>query len=200
MNPKIGRPLSFDRATVVQKCLELFLEYGYQGLSFYEISKHTNLSRASLYNTFENKQKLFIETLDFYLSQCPDHQILENKDQYQSTYELFMALFEAHYKFQQKNECKGCLIQRFMTEMAHQEPELKTIIEARMAQRTEAFESFFDFPQTLAPEARILQIKIFMTYLIGLYSQLQSGIEFEAYEKMNDLFLKSLNIHPPKEA
>ncbi len=67
-----GRPCSFDRKELVEAVMHLFWERGYRNLSFNEIATATGLTRASLYNSFESKEALFLEALEHYFSQSPD--------------------------------------------------------------------------------------------------------------------------------
>ncbi|MCI5050665.1 MAG: TetR/AcrR family transcriptional regulator [Rickettsiales bacterium] len=66
-----GRPLSFDRAELLEQVMQLFWEHGYGKLSFNEIANATGLTRASLYNTFESKEALFVEAMTHYQNHSP---------------------------------------------------------------------------------------------------------------------------------
>src|SRR4051812_42721322 len=60
----MGRPAEFDRATVVRKAMQLFMEKGYMATSIDDLTQHLGISRASLYNAFGDKRGLLFETLE----------------------------------------------------------------------------------------------------------------------------------------
>lgn len=60
------RPKSFDENAVLDQAVELFWERGYEGTSLADLESHLGLGRQSLYNTFGDKQALFLKALDRY--------------------------------------------------------------------------------------------------------------------------------------
>src|SRR6185312_856599 len=62
----MARPKSFDENAVLDQAVELFRARGYEGTSLAELESHLGLGRQSLYNTFGDKQALFIKALDRY--------------------------------------------------------------------------------------------------------------------------------------
>jgi TetR/AcrR family transcriptional repressor of nem operon len=62
----MGRSKSFDEQTVLDRAMELFWEQGYEGTSMADLEAHLGLGRQSLYNTFGDKQTLFLKALERY--------------------------------------------------------------------------------------------------------------------------------------
>src|SRR5438093_12545846 len=60
------RPKSFDEDVVLDQAVELFWERGYDGTSLADLEAHLGLGRQSLYNTFGDKQALFLKALERY--------------------------------------------------------------------------------------------------------------------------------------
>ncbi len=60
------RPKSFDEDTVLDQAVQLFWERGYEGTSLADLESHLGLGRQSLYNSFGDKQTLFLKALDRY--------------------------------------------------------------------------------------------------------------------------------------
>jgi TetR/AcrR family transcriptional regulator, transcriptional repressor for nem operon len=60
------RPKSFDEDTVLDQAVQLFWERGYDGTSLADLEAHLGLGRQSLYNSFGDKQALFLKALDRY--------------------------------------------------------------------------------------------------------------------------------------
>lgn len=64
----MARPREFDEDKVIQKAMAIFLERGYDATSIRDLEKATGLSRISIYNTFGDKEGLFLRALDLYHS------------------------------------------------------------------------------------------------------------------------------------
>ncbi len=62
----MARPRNFDEKIVIMKAMTIFWERGYSTTSIVDLEKATGLSRISIYNTFGDKEKLFLRALDFY--------------------------------------------------------------------------------------------------------------------------------------
>lgn len=65
----MGRPRSFDQATVLDCAVTLFARDGYEGTSIDRIVTETGLHRGSLYTTFGSKRGLFRAALRHALGQ-----------------------------------------------------------------------------------------------------------------------------------
>ncbi len=63
------RPKSFDEDAVLDEAVQLFWERGYEGTSLADLEAHLGLGRQSLYNTFGDKQTLFLKALERYEQQ-----------------------------------------------------------------------------------------------------------------------------------
>src|ERR1041384_4735339 len=63
---KTGRPQAFDLPTVLEGAMVLFWTQGYEATSMQELVEATGINRGSIYNTFGDKEGLFIAVLDHY--------------------------------------------------------------------------------------------------------------------------------------
>ena len=64
----MARPRGFDEDKVIKKAMTIFWERGYDATSISDLEKATGLSRISIYNTFGDKEGLFLRALDLYHS------------------------------------------------------------------------------------------------------------------------------------
>ena len=62
----VGRPREFERGDVLDKAMQLFWSQGYEATGMAELCSHMGVGRQSLYNTFGDKESLFIEALHHY--------------------------------------------------------------------------------------------------------------------------------------
>ena len=60
------RTKSFDPAEVLDRTAELFWARGFESVSIQDLVDHLGLSRSSLYETFGDKQHLYLSALDRY--------------------------------------------------------------------------------------------------------------------------------------
>lgn len=63
---KTGRPLSFDRATALERAMHAFWRHGYETTSVAELTAAMGVTAPSLYAAFGDKQSLFLEALHLY--------------------------------------------------------------------------------------------------------------------------------------
>ena len=64
----MGRHAAFDRDSVLDNALTLFWSRGYSATSLRQLEEVTELHPGSLYYHFQNKEGLYLSTLDFYLN------------------------------------------------------------------------------------------------------------------------------------
>jgi AcrR family transcriptional regulator len=63
----MGRTINFDREKTLKVITDLFLKNGYQGTSLSDLVSETGLNKPSLYNSFGNKDEMFLLALESYL-------------------------------------------------------------------------------------------------------------------------------------
>jgi AcrR family transcriptional regulator len=63
-----GRPLSFDRAVVLERAMMLFWRHGYESTSIGDLTEAMCINTPSLYAAFGDKKRLFLEAVDRYIS------------------------------------------------------------------------------------------------------------------------------------
>ena len=62
----MARHKEFDRDEALHKAMEAFWSRGYEATSIQDLVKHMGINRQSLYDTFGDKHKLFLQALDRY--------------------------------------------------------------------------------------------------------------------------------------
>lgn len=62
----MGRSKEFDKAQVLHKAMLVFWEKGYEATSIPDLLKAMELSRSSLYETFVDKETLYIKAIHHY--------------------------------------------------------------------------------------------------------------------------------------
>jgi AcrR family transcriptional regulator len=69
----MGRPRSFDTATVLQAIEEQFRATGYAGTSLDDVAAATGLGRGSIYAAFGDKHELFMRSLEGFCQRNEAH-------------------------------------------------------------------------------------------------------------------------------
>lgn len=62
-----GRKRKFDEQTALQAAMEVFWAKGFVGASLAELTKCMKINKPSMYNTFGNKEALFIKATQYYI-------------------------------------------------------------------------------------------------------------------------------------
>jgi TetR/AcrR family transcriptional repressor of nem operon len=71
----MARTKEFDREHVLRKAIPLFADKGYAGTSTEVLLRAMGISRQSMYDTFGDKRKLYLEALQYYALQKISGQI-----------------------------------------------------------------------------------------------------------------------------
>jgi AcrR family transcriptional regulator len=87
-----GRPRCFDRDKALFAALEVFWQRGYEPASISELCKVMGINAPSLYATFGNKAKLFLEAATFYEEtywDAPGKKLMAEPDIYKAMGDFF---------------------------------------------------------------------------------------------------------------
>ena len=164
-----GRPASFNKQLLLETVMQIFWDRGYKDVSFNEIAQRTGLTRASLYNAFETKEALFIETLQYYFERSPDS-LLYSIDNGDLVGPVLFRIFKKAAKLYTSNEQRrGCFGVNSMNELMADPTELgkhikgmyesyKLLLKACIRQAIEQRE----LPESTNPESTAQIIFIFM--------------------------------------
>ena len=68
-----GPNKQFDRDKALDKAVQLFWEQGYEATSMQDLVNAMGINRASLYQTYGNKQELYLASLERYAAQILAH-------------------------------------------------------------------------------------------------------------------------------
>ena len=118
----------FDEEEVLEKAMLLFWKKGYHATSIQDLAKFLKINRASLYDTYGGKKKLFDRAFNLYRTSGKERQI-ELLNTQISIKDTLRNIFQdtINYDF---SDCdhKGCFIANTTTEMLPEDHELQKII------------------------------------------------------------------------
>lgn len=124
----MARTKEFNEEQALDKAIEIFWHKGYNGTSAQDLVNHLGLSRSSLYDTFGDKQKLFVKSLKHYQKQNLDglKTLFENAENIKTA--LTDIFKQAVIESLQDRITKGCFMVNSAVELAMHDPEIAKIV------------------------------------------------------------------------
>ncbi|MBS1793210.1 MAG: TetR/AcrR family transcriptional regulator [Acidobacteria bacterium] len=114
----MARPKQFDRDEALERAIEVFWEYGFEASSIELLLDRMGINRASLYDTFGDKQALYLEALGRYCA-TNESLILEILGRglpvREKLREMYLTVVERACS---ENGFRGCFINNAMVERA----------------------------------------------------------------------------------
>src|ERR1700720_934012 len=71
----MARPKEFERETALQGAIGVFAEHGYEGTSTDALTRAMGINRQSMYDTFGDKWRLYLEALQRYVADSVSDQL-----------------------------------------------------------------------------------------------------------------------------
>ncbi|MBO7746360.1 TetR/AcrR family transcriptional regulator [Paenibacillus sp. MWE-103] len=123
------RPREFDQELALDKAMELFWSQGYERTSIQDLVEHTGVHRGSLYDTFGDKNQLFLTCLDrFRQSASARFKMLEGPGEPK---EMLVRYFDAVIDSAMNNGSRrGCFVANTAMELGAVDPAISSRIEA----------------------------------------------------------------------
>lgn len=105
-----GRPLSFDRDTVLERAMHLFWQKGYESTTVHDLTAAMGITAPSLYAAFGDKEQLYVEAVQRYRAAATEH-TGEFLDQHATARDAVRALlFEACRSMTDPDTPAGCML------------------------------------------------------------------------------------------
>ncbi|WP_223654161.1 TetR/AcrR family transcriptional regulator [Hymenobacter psoromatis] len=192
----MARGKKFDETEIVERAIQLFTATGYHGTSAQDLVAALGISRSSLYDTFGDKQGLFLRALRQYNQRAfvPIIELLALADDLPATLrQLFDLVIQQNEHLGEKG---GCLMVNSTTELATNDLAVGTLVRASMQAVEEAFFLAFRKAQQLGTirsqhDARALARSFHVT-LTGLRVMAQAGAGKLAFEDVLNIALSLL--------
>lgn len=194
---KMPKVETFDKQFVLQQASEVFHTKGYHATSMQDLVEATGLNRSSIYNSFGCKLNLFMDVLAHY--QDKNKMIFQSKiKNCKSAEETLKNIFTLHLQqIQNDTNNRGCMLVNGQSEMANQEPSVKSF----MQKNQDSYISLFtDLVQQGQQEGYFNTIQTPKEYATFLYSSIQGlrmmGIldkDIKNLQPLVDTILRTLN-------
>lgn len=167
-----GRPREFDIDRALESATRQFWTVGYGATSLQDLLRAMRLSKSSLYQTFGNKQQLFIRCLDHYQQGMVAQ--LEEKLATSDSARGFLREFleDIVAEAQQLTGRKGCLLVSTANELSQRIPEVQLAV----AEGTGAVLNVFRRAMTLAVQQGEISSSVSLESLVSFYFSGASGL------------------------
>ena len=122
----MSRTKEFDEAEVLGKALEIFRARGFKATSFTDLTAALGVSRQSLYDTYGNKETLFLTALKRYMAgsaECVRAQLAGSGP----VRKVLGTLFERLIGNSCDSKSRGCLMANTMVELAPNAPAARAL-------------------------------------------------------------------------
>lgn len=165
------RNKQFDREEVLQKAMELFWKNGYHATSMQDLVDHLGINRASMYNTFGGKEKLFLEAFRLYQKMGSNYfKNFEGILQRKKVRAFLEDFFKGELKAVKKDkDRKGCMVVNVATELSNQSEAVYQLVQLNMENFVELFSRIIQIGQNGGEiddtiPAEVLARKLFTFY------------------------------------
>jgi TetR/AcrR family transcriptional repressor of nem operon len=133
------RVKTFDENEVLTKAMNLFWKQGYSATSVQDLVTHLGINRASIYDTFGDKEKLFLKAFENY-RKANTEGIIQFFESQNNVKEGFRQLFEMAIEDSVNDqEKKGCFVVNTTTELIPGDKKIFEIIQ----ENRKIFEAIF---------------------------------------------------------
>ncbi|PXY46738.1 TetR/AcrR family transcriptional regulator [Flavobacterium hydrophilum] len=189
----MARTKEFNEDQALDKAIEIFWHKGYNGTSAQDLVSHLSLSRSSLYDTFGDKQKLFVKSLLRYQKKAQD-QIIKLFEESENIRQTLKDIFkQAVLESLEDRITKGCFMVNSSVELAMHDEEIAKIVKNNGQIMEEVFTKAIQKGQNLKQisdktDARALARFIFNNYS-GIRVLARSG---ERDKQVYDDIVKSI--------
>lgn len=128
----MARSKEFDEHVVLEKAMEQFWEKGYEKTSMSDLVAHMGIHRKSLYDTFGDKQALYLSAIDCYVQRSKER--LAYVTAHAGTAkQAIQGIFE-HMIDSGADNLHGCFLVNAATETAADNADVRTKMEQAFAQ------------------------------------------------------------------
>lgn len=121
----MARPRAFNPDQALEKVRDLFWQNGYEGTSMADLLEATGLSRSSIYETFGDKETLFVKTLQGYREAAISALTAFVENAQGHPREDLRILMEAHFPLVPDHGQKGCYMVNAGVELGPRQPQWK---------------------------------------------------------------------------
>ncbi|PWF24047.1 TetR family transcriptional regulator [Corticimicrobacter populi] len=186
-----GRPVSFDRETVLERAMHVFWRQGYETTTIQDLTEAMEITAPSLYGAFGDKAGLYFEAVAYYRQRYgDDHAKCLLNTSPTAREAVRNLLFEAVHTMSDPETPAGCMVVNSAINCYAQSTKVQTALaefraeaEGDLRQRIERGIEEGDVPA--GTNAAILA-KFYTTVIMGMSLQARDGLDCAGLQAIID--------------
>jgi TetR/AcrR family transcriptional regulator, transcriptional repressor for nem operon len=135
----MARPKEFDRDDVVTRAMAVFWEKGYEATSTEDLLRAMGIGRQSMYDTFGDKRRLYLEALQRYQAET-GARLIERLHAVESPLQAIEQTLFAVAAETPAERARGCMYVNSIVELATKDPEVASLAKSATILCETAFE------------------------------------------------------------
>lgn len=193
----MARKKNFDEVEVLHKALHLFWRQGYNATSIQDLVDELGVNRASLYDTWGDKHKLYLAALKLYRQSASSRLLEDIRSDMPARQVIESFLMRIVNDVMLDQEKKGCFLVNATTELANLDSEInhmvdenrKTIVEV-LAEIIKEGQEKGEFKSQKSPQALA---RFIFNSLNGLRVMGKGDVPFNEMKEVVDITLSALD-------
>jgi TetR/AcrR family transcriptional regulator, transcriptional repressor for nem operon len=125
----MGRTKNFDESQVLDKALEVFWKKGFNATSIQDLVDHLGINRASIYDTYGDKHKLYLASLKRYRQQTSSWLLQQIRSEKSALGIIKDFLIGTVQQGLHDPERLGCFLVNAATELANSDDAIQLMFE-----------------------------------------------------------------------
>lgn len=190
-----GPAKQFDREEALSGAMTLFWAKGFEATSMQELVQAMGVNRASLYDTFGNKQAIYNQALDRYCSFTETHvsQMFAQTDSPLQSIQQFLMHLAGSSDGMGEN---GCFVNNAAVELAPHDPEIAEKVKAFWQRIEDVLTQVLDNARQqkeISVRSNSRDMACFInTVLQGMAVRSKTGVDLESARKTIELVMLAL--------
>ncbi len=181
------RPREFDRDTALERATEVFWEKGFAATATEELVEAMGIGRQSLYNTFGDKRRLYLEVLETYQRRTTAGHLKRLSDPFSPTDGL-LALLTGLVGEDDRLRTLGCMGVNAVGEFGTSDPEVSAVrakiapaLWTGLVSRVHEGQASGEFDRTMDPEEAAVFVLMTMS---GIQLAARGGVGAADLQKL----------------
>jgi AcrR family transcriptional regulator len=191
----MARPREFDRGEALERALAVFWEKGYEATSTDDLVRAMGIGRQSMYDTFGDKHRLYLEALRLYETNTGAElfrRIYASPSPFVALCDYVLAIADGA----PADRVRGCFFVNATAERAPSDPGVAAVIRASSARCEAAFERMLREAKQCGEVDRSVDERVAARFLLstirGLRVSAKAGVEPDDLRAIATLALSSL--------
>lgn len=191
----IGRPRQFNAEVALEHAMNQFWAGGYFATSLQDLLNCMRLSKSTLYQSFGNKEQLFVRCIQHYEHQL-DQMLKARLEDASSGIEFVRSLIDSVIDEAEKTNPKGCLLVNTANELAGREETIAQAVTNALDKIRSHLRVAIQRARDegdVAPDTDLDQASDYLVAGIsGLRTMVKAGTDRQSLSKVADLLMKTL--------